>query len=526
MPGLTQLRNEIYPGLVDTSLDGMQLIQSTEGDYLIDRKSKIIILRDPYKAGNTVSGSGDLITTKLTSLNEQIKDFLDYHVITPLIGNGVTERHITTLYLKPNRHDEPIIFDSKTSDAARFIGDESQFNKAWGVIKGIGRALFRPNYKVNSLDGTDLKNINYQTLGTQSYFDPITCGHHTLLSIKAITQLIKNNAEVNTANIKMQLDENPSLGAQLRFIQKADPNIKMNYFDFIKYAWHETFMPTKPDYEREQYGFKNYFMGWPKEGGRRGKLFYLFTLGFIYNPLANLIKIPTEFLLKSIAESFDFLRHRLMTWAPTSAFGQYFRTFLLITTTLSTGLFEGLRLVTRLITSPVTSAKAAFKKHPVLGILSIAASSILLFGIIAGVMIATGGIASIPILGGILASIPAVAANITAAGIFAGIATIFTAVVAGLKIGINKLFYPDRPQQENKNEPITVTIADSSNSEDEFIVVDSKPIKQPKIRKSPTSMSSTLLESQPSPKGSDKIKYAPKKEEEEELNLTDSFEFI
>ena len=298
-----------------------------------------------------------------------------------------------------------------------------------------------------------------------------------------------------------QLNRNPSLNEQIdATFKNYNGSIQTRFTDFLSNAWNKTFLPHKPSHEHHLYHVGHSFFGFPKTGGKKGLFFYFASLGFIRTPLVNTIKLLTEFPLKALAESMDYLRHRLMSLSPTSTAGQYFRSFLLLATTLFTGLFEGIRFIVRTITSPITSAKKAFKKHAVLGVLSIIASSVFLFGILAGVLVATGGVASIPILGGIVASIPAVAANLASAGILAGFATVATAIVAGVNEIIKKTFYADKTKQypsESKNSDIL-----SFESDDEWNVVDFGKSSHKKSI-SPTSMSDTLRDSQKLPSGSE-----------------------
>jgi hypothetical protein len=523
MPGLNLLQSGLYQGLMRGVFEKTHTL-SQSGDYYCDDDNKIIILNQCYLAGSGVKGKNEEISNKLASLSITIDNFEQYHIIAPLIGNGVTERHITCFYLPQNHHDTPMIFDPKTSSPERFIGNENDFNKPWGAIKGMFRATFMPNYSKTRVQGSVLSNVSYHALGTQSYFDPATCGYHTLLTIEALNQLIAKGCNISKKTLLAQLNENPSLPNRIdTLFSDFDRTITTSYISFLRQAWHETFMPQVIDHERNSYHFGHYFLGFPKHGGTKGILFYLFSLGFLRIPVTNIVKLFTEFPLKALSESADFLRHKLMSHAPCNNVMQYLRSALLVVSTLMVGFFEGLRIATRTLTSPITSAKKGFKIHPLLGIASMMVSTILLFGVLAGILIATGGAASIPIIASVLASLPMVAANLTTAAIFAGIALVFTSFIAGFNTIISRFFYSDTPKKGADGPRIVIESLGDSSIESDFVAIERGQNDMPHSR--PTSLSKTLLDNQPSPKGVGKIKKQQKLPEPR-LSDSDSFEFV
>ncbi|WP_218813768.1 hypothetical protein [Rickettsiella endosymbiont of Dermanyssus gallinae] len=136
--------------------------------YFVNQKDKAIVLATPVDTAN-LSAYLDILIKHLA-----LENLDDYHVVIPLIGKGITERHIVSYYKAPGAESIPMIFDSKTGNLAGFF-----------------------NVKKNSV----APNISYCNLGTQSFFDSVTCGYHTLINTANIVSLIQDGKKVNTASL-------------------------------------------------------------------------------------------------------------------------------------------------------------------------------------------------------------------------------------------------------------------------------------------------------------------------------------
>ncbi len=118
------------------------------------------------------------------------------------------------------------------------------------------------------------------------------------------------------------------------------------------------------------------------------------------------MKLPSEFLFSGLSESANYLKNRLISWAPKNNAAQYFRSGLLLSATGFQGLFKGLSLGIRTIASPLTSYRAAAKIDPALGILSAAVSTVAYTGLaVIAAPLALGALAG---LGGSAALTPVI----------------------------------------------------------------------------------------------------------------------
>lgn len=311
--------------------------------------------------------AGTLYTTAIANADPS------KHIIAALTGEGITEGHVTTLYSPPvsaGKSREYFIFDSKTSDVEALLNSPNTENNGTTrkfdlgkIIKGLFRNFFNPAYETTLTD----KNITYISLGTQSFFDPVSCGYHTIENIKNIIQMIQANTPVNRANLLSQpitIDITGGAGQSLSFATVVQ----------------QAFERTYPTISLGQ-GLLARLMGWPATSGWLGKAAYLLLGGWIVRPLVNLIKALTELPVTFIMESSRYARWRLFNTAPTSTSSQYARGLAAMLIYAVEGVSIAARTVIRTVTAPIDNAKELWAIHPALGVCSMAASACAYFAL-------------------------------------------------------------------------------------------------------------------------------------------------
>ena len=275
--------------------------------YFVNEKDKVIVLMTPIDAVN-LSAYLDILKT-----HSELANIAHYHLIIPLIGQGITERHIVTYYKAPGIESIPSLFDSKHGDSKRFFSVEK--NAA-------------------------IPAINSVSLGTQSFFDPVSCGYHTLVNTANILSLIQENKPVNKVSVLNSLKKNNVRNFSIPLLQ-----IKINYLAFIQAAWRDTFLAGLYSQEDTAVSFKHYFLGWPTENAAWKKMLYTTLLGFLFYPLINTLKLLIELPIQILKQSANYIKNQFFLWTPTSAALQYLRTSLLLTNYLFYGLLKGLSLI-------------------------------------------------------------------------------------------------------------------------------------------------------------------------------------
>ncbi|VEB34176.1 hypothetical protein [Legionella cherrii] len=317
---------------------------------------------------------------------ETRKDLTKKHILFGVEGEGATERHIVTMHLPPNGA-QPKVYDSKYSNPERFFSLPTAKNSIGGILRAMFHSLnpFAERGQTVSLGHLGINQpATYYGLGTQSFFDGITCGYHTGHLIKTLADLLEDAPDFDPSPEAL-LDElvaPVSNSATELHAQDAPKVPQTSFFSFLKKAWQDTFLPLVNEGERNNYHFGHYFMGWPSQA-KGSKIAYFITFKFITSPLTNLLSLALEFPLNLLSETFSFLKNQLLSWAPTNAFTQSIRSVLLLTTIGLQALFKGANYLLRTITSPMASFKAAHKIHPALGYLSALASVCFIGGVIA-----------------------------------------------------------------------------------------------------------------------------------------------
>lgn len=377
--------------------------------FFININASCMVIADPVRAADiNLHNRADAIFSYdelIQAIQAQWSDYNlnNFHIIAPVIGEGATEKHIVTLYKPPNA-SAPMIFDSKTSDPERLVAPADRRLSRRLVSGSVGsvRAL-NPSFS-QTLDTEDktvlagLRGASYHALDTQSYLDPKTCGYHCAQVCKEIAEMVCEAPAipVNVDNLLNRLKNRNPVDESLVILQDEEPQFNNNFFSFIQKAWYETYIKpvVKQGTRATDYSFLNYFAGLPSEGEL--KLFiYFVSLAFIVTPLVNTLKLPTEFLLKALAEGVYYLKDQIMLWAPTSAPLQYARSTLLFFTHLLHYVLEGSRLWVRTVTSPINSFNAGWRIHWSLGLTS---------AIVSAAAYTALAVFALPVLAGALAS--------------------------------------------------------------------------------------------------------------------------
>ncbi|WP_454781499.1 hypothetical protein [Legionella sp. WA2022007384] len=360
MTGYFKLGDIVYPYLFkenETNFSPLELSHVQRGN--------VVIVRNSIPVGSLKLLLGYL---KRNNLNHM-------HVLVGVEGQGATEQHIVTMHLPPNGA-QPKIYDSKYSNPERFFAKDSSKNTTRGILAAALHSLNPFARSEQSVDlshlGSEIHSATYYTLGTQSFFDGITCGYHTGSVIEALASLLGSGDDPNPTELLDALKNPVTDSAKKLRAQEAPITPDMSIFSFWIKAWQDTFLPLTEQGERSKYHFGHYFLGWPSDKG--SKIAYAITLKFITAPLTNLLSLLTEFPLNFLSETCSFLKNRTLSWAPTNWFTQSIRSVLLLSTMGLQGLFKGTYYLIRTVTSPIASFKDAQKVHPALGYLSALAS--------------------------------------------------------------------------------------------------------------------------------------------------------
>lgn len=351
--------------------------------YQLDREhnQSIIVLASPVRFKGDAADAPLTWDEAIGVLQENRLDLNGCHLIVPVVGMGATEKHIVTAYKAPGH--VPTLFDSKTSNPERLlsVANEGLLSRFAAAVAGLFRSIV-PRYRGQATLNEQV--FDYQALNTQSYFDPLTCGHHTAVIMKSITDLLMSNRPVNRDAILSHIDALPDspVTTALRHTDFEERSIWSD-------AWHETFVAPEVKRGRaaSEYSFGHYFMGWPKDG-LANRTVHSGSGQVIVRPIINLLKIPTQFLLLALANGMHRAKDKLLQWSPTSVPTQIVRSTVLLAANGVHYALEGLHLYARALMSPVTSYRKGRDKHWALGLLSAAvslASYVVISGLTLGV---------------------------------------------------------------------------------------------------------------------------------------------
>lgn len=346
-----------------------------EGERFSITPDDIINITNPLHY-TIVAGEPPVIVVTTPVQAEELATFMEYlkehkldtyHVVAGVEGKGVTERHIITAWIPAG--NEPIqVYDSKISDPVKFFSPEMMETKPLQIIVGIFRSLV-PRYKSTTtirIDGVD-RVIKYNTLGTQSFFDPASCGYHTAVNIQKVANLLQTGQEINS-NILLSYKNNPvkEIAALLKEDASHAKRVDSDFSAFMKKAWQDTFMTVKKNEEKER-PFSNYFLGWPDKSdyvnktATVDKIIYFASLRFVFQPLFSILKLPTELVANVLSETASYLKNNLIAWAPKSTFTQYSRSLLLLTAYAFQGIFKGISYAFKPFTSPMSIINPVWK---------------------------------------------------------------------------------------------------------------------------------------------------------------------
>ena len=380
-------------------------------------------------------------------LEKVILYFKDHEKATDIlfgtIGHGFTEEHIVTTYASfDEKNTQKIeVFDSKWSNLNKFFSNGPP------------------------------ENLEYHTLGTQSIFDPDTCGYHTLFNLLACMRLFKDKKSINTQNILEELQKSP----QSPVIDVNNILQESTHFStFMKQALKQTYCS---DIGEEDAVFSSYFLGFPKTGSSTfDKCIFIISFEWLLVPLMNILKLPSIFLMNILAESINYIKDRVLEFAPTDMATQSLRTIGLFVINLVMYVFKTLALLFNLILSPQETAKKAYDIHPILGVLSAIASlsSYAALSIFAGPLLAAF---APPLLIKILASpLLSIWSNLNAGVSASLLLTVAFGLGSGLKWILDKLFNVSETTSTSVSSSTNNVSETTSTSDDDFVEVDS-PLK-------------------------------------------------
>lgn len=486
--------------------------------YYVDPVNNLIIVTTPINAAEF----GELLThldnyfSKIGLANKQL--------LLSLTGRGVTEKHVVTAYCSAGRQNIQI-FDSKASNPSKFFSSLAATQLGTLVLSlfrslvpsprqtiTLSDASYRMYPDNNQLGQNRQFTADYTALGTQSFFDGVSCGYHSAATILICRELIAAGEDINRENILARTN-NPVNEATILLKETNPKKVNNAFFAFMKKAWFDTVMPLGDEKEREASYFRHYFLGWPKEGSVK-KALYLVFLGFIFFPLINSIRRPLEFTLNAFSEVANLAKNQLIAWAPTTPGRQYLRSALILLAYGFQGLFTGTYLLLRTVTSPITSFKAAQQiNNPVLrtmlSVLSVilsftAFAALAYFAAPAVLIIAAPSTATAltPILTALAYPFSQLFAlmGISLAPVTAAVATVITssALFAVAKEIVSKVFSksPEKNDSSNLQKKPSKDLLDEFE-EDEIVLgsnVSSILAKQPVLSKSKDLKEDTLKE--------------------------------
>ncbi|MGL5741884.1 MAG: hypothetical protein ACRCXC_04715 [Legionella sp.] len=374
MPGYSLLEHKFFETLFPKEEVSLVRVPFSEqfNPYVFENREHVVVVHTPIEVGSLVAVLKDI---------QSRTDLKNRHLLLGIVGYGVTEQLIVTLHIPPHQA-QPSVYDSKLSNPERLFSINPEENTRWAKLRSMLRTLnpFAEKSCVINLahfESELLSTVNYHPLGTQSFFDGVSCGYHAGNNIKALTHLIEQGIEP-TPDLLLEASDNPVTTSAQLLESTALNKVNMNFLAFLKEAWRNTFLPLIDENERDKYHFGHYFMGWPSQE-KGSKWAYFLSLKFVTTPLTNLLTLALEFPLNVLSETFSFLKNKVISWAPTHPVTQGIRSLLLLTTLGLQTAFKGVYYLLRTITSPLVSFKAAYKVHPALGYFS-ALTSVLVIG--------------------------------------------------------------------------------------------------------------------------------------------------
>ncbi len=333
--------------------------------YLIDEQNKQIIFATPL---NTVN-----VSDYLSALQEKLgAERLDnYHLILPVIGNGIAGQHIATLYKPKGCAKKAFVIDSKTSDPESFFKPSKQnlLQTFKGAFKGVFRALI-PNYQT-TLQPNDFyfESIDYLSTGYQSYFDGISCGYHTLSTILKLVLIIEEKEALSSKALRSSLnsvsndplikESLPRALNEIIYLEQENTSF-LRYRDYIALAWNKTFFNGVDEQTRKKQKFQHIVFGWPLENRLSDQIIYFLSLTFILHPLQLLINLIITLPINLITETFQYWQDNVFLAENKASITQYARSALLLIIYPLLDLSKTLRFITTQLFSLLTP----FEKTP------------------------------------------------------------------------------------------------------------------------------------------------------------------
>lgn len=292
------------------------------------------------------------------------------HLVVPIVGAGNTERHIATLYRSPQ--GVTTVFDSKLSEPMKFLTTSAKPNgflaKVGNAVAGFFRSTFNAKYnsQINCRQAAlALQNVRFEGLGTQSFFDGVSCGYQVMANVEHIVDLIDAKQSVNRQSLleKIATAETSCVNRAKQLLsQSSEIEVKLDnsYLGFLKLAWQKIFNNLEyyahPDlswqsslnFQKGRKSWAQYFAGAPLKGESN---WWYVTAPFIF--IKNVVKTIIETPVALFSATAHYVVNKIYQTSPTSWWGKSLRSIGLALTGTVYGLTEGARRVINFISSPI-----------------------------------------------------------------------------------------------------------------------------------------------------------------------------
>lgn len=392
MPGIDLLDQSLISKnlFLRLNADGkhFQRFQCERGFYYVDVATSTIVLppsttkaylgfasfntlleavqKDLYERRAFLNAHRLALETELTADDFSLNRF---HLVGSLYGTGSTELHITTVHRAPG--DEPYetpglttVFDSKLSDPAVYLSSckkPSFFARIKNSFFGLFRSLlnwgvFSDSHLSSRIEASDtevaLADVQYESLGTQSFLDGVTCGYHTIGTQQLLIKMIRNGKPITRENLLAAIDEENPVRYSAQFLDSDKEESRVSFMPFVRATWNDTFTSSHGK------SGVNYIFDIPKKVTWR----YFASCKFLWFPLKTIIFKTPELVLSAVINTLDYLRNALYQMTPTSRLGKFFRSSALLVVQLIFNPLNIFRKLWHFATSPESTVNQQEKE--------------------------------------------------------------------------------------------------------------------------------------------------------------------
>lgn len=186
--------------------------------YFYNKNRNFVIIPSPLAVKQ---GSGDAEEPSYQSTVEAIRNQIDnenFGIGCSLLGKGTGERHYTTLFKEKGEHGRITVFDSKISSPNQFFNSSESpnfFEKVWGFIKAPFKAFGLWAFGIGKEVQSSFlgKDVTVHRLGTQPFFDGVSCGLHSSGAVLNMIDLI-DKKEVTADEIILSITNQKNLDSK------------------------------------------------------------------------------------------------------------------------------------------------------------------------------------------------------------------------------------------------------------------------------------------------------------------------